>query len=749
MTTPKQLDKDQEKLLKNQRKQLAYQITRIKGAWSFGKINTFKDILVQWGYSTQQVASYFPSELNVPATFDMLKDFISDRQIEFGTYEYLIRNPPDMTLTQEEINVNAPAPGAIVIEALDNLQASNAIKLYHEANEHEPEDGAELSYCSLEADFLSYYWFQKNAIKWMLEMLKNKFRSTMVVAGTGTGKTFIAGGFFARLIESNYADGKSFSPWPYVYVTKASVVEQTKEVFEQFFNLTEDKVMVINYDALRATFGKRFITEERYVEDGVECIRMKWRNHVHPLVIIWDESHSLKNEDSQQAQTAISYNEIVSDDTFQCHMSATPGTRVADFKAFVVGTQVPYTFGIAKNAPMCNNHWNDFAKNIASNYGSSDIKPIDHSPAAIERLMDYMNKYIYRVKGVKPQFKAYNRVQLINFSTEKARNEYNMAWEKFLAEKAKIEAETGESDGKNYFNILSQLMIFRLAAESNDDRAEKVAAAMYASVQNGKAAVAAFNFKIPIVKVSKILIEKYGVSRDEISLIWGGAPTASKKQKNKKKIQESDVLQSVMAELGISLADLDLDKVEDAQEINLDPSMRLGPQSKHERQKEIRKFQSGKSLYCLFTFRAGGVGLSLHHTDQYTKEKVRHKKSGYAMEADIPSIPTRPREVYVAPTWSAMELVQGLGRCPRINSLSDTPQILLYYVGTIEERVAYVVSCKLKCLSKVVRNHEDWVDIMVKTEDTEKVVAAHVYNTDTVSKDEDEELMPDNTNEED
>jgi hypothetical protein len=103
----------------------------------------------------------------------------------------------------------------------------------------------------------------------------------------------------------------------------------------------------------------------------------------------------------------------------------------------------------------------------------------------------------------------------------------------------------------------------------------------------------------------------------------------------------------------------------------------------------------------------------LHHTDELTAIKARRQKNGYAVAEDIAKVPVRPRVNFVAPTYSAIELVQGLGRCPRLTSLSNTEQTLIFYRGTIEEDVARIVSQKLRCLSKVVRQREKWQDVVV------------------------------------
>ena len=83
------------------------------------------------------------------------------------------------------------------------------------------------------------------------------------------------------------------------------------------------------------------------------------------------------------------------------------------------------------------------------------------------------------------------------------------------------------------------------------------------------------------------------------------------------------------------------------------------------------------------------------------------------MVDDIHNVPVRQRINFVAPTYSAIELVQGLGRTPRLTSLSDSPQVMVFYRNTIEDSVARIVSQKLRCLSKVVRTREKWADVVV------------------------------------
>jgi hypothetical protein len=689
----------QQKQDKIARDQLTYISNRIRGAWSLKQLSTVGDMLKLYG-DTQYIKNHTPNQLNDALTFDYVKEFLSDRRIELEVSLWLRDNPPIIEPNEENQ----------IAQITNQIKAERA-EFAEQTNQSIEETSDPYSLPEVPGVTAFLYWFQKKACRQIIDGIEKGHTADLLIAATGVGKTFIAGYIIAWMKWKKFHVGKTYTPWPYVYVTKASVVEQTKRVFRQFFSLTDEDILVINIDQLRATFGERFVREEIKVEYGEESCKWVWRPNIYPIAIFWDECQSLKNLNSQQSSIAQAFNDIDTDKTYQLFISATPFIRVIESKCFVVATRIPYSFGILKNAPMTNSHFNDFAKNIASNYGRFNTDPIENSPAAINRLMDYMDEYVVRVKGIKTQFKARNNVEVIDFVTEKGRNEYMNAWDDFLAEKAKIEGDQSCTAAQSRFNILAQLQVFLKAAESNSDRIKILGDRMHHAVLEGYSAVAAVRFKITIVRLVQYLMDNFGVKRDEISLIWGGAPTATKKQKLKKKITPE--LLAAFESQGITLEDLDLDDVDENEVQQYPPELRLGNQNAKHRQEEIDRCQKGNSLYCIYTFRAGGVGLSLHHTDEFTKEKVRHKASGYAYEEDIPLIPTRPRRNYVAPTWSAIELVQGVGRCPRLTSLSDTIQTMLFFRGTVEERQARVVGRKLICLTKVVRNRESYEDLII------------------------------------
>ena len=567
----------------------------------------------------------------------------------------------------------------------------------------------------------------------------------LLLASTGLGKTFAAGALIRRLEDRDFTKNKSFGHVKYLYVTRATVVTQAERVFEEYFNLTiRDGVEVLNIEQLRSRAGAIWIKDELVIQQGKEVRVFKWRPMMNPTVILWDECQALKNEDSIQHQIALAFS-LLPCETYQVFISATPFTRVSEAKCFAVSTRkdISQLLGMPSGTKLTAATWPTYASAISQN-----SKPDDYNEATVERLVKDLDSYIVRVRGARPQYEAENSVLMIEFETVADKQFYEAAWDRYLKEKDKLEKAAGDG-GVAGFMILVQFLKFRMAAELC--RAPYLARRMLASVEEGLAACAALNFKGTIIKIM-MEFEKLGVPRSKITLVWGGGQTAlTKKQKTAIEIKEKTEqllkigmsLDEIMKSLDITEDDLIEAESRSALMENIPEHLQLGAQSKEERQREIDKFQSGHSLFCLYTFRAGGVGLSLHHSDELTKVKCRRKKNGYVFVEDIPLIPVRPRINFVAPTYSAMELVQGLGRCPRLTSLSTTKQELIFYRGTIEDSVARIVSHKLKCLSKVVRMRESWQDVVIGggasvVEDHINKTAGQVDDPDSIEEGEEE-----------
>jgi hypothetical protein len=684
----------------------------ITNKFSFGKIKKWTDVYVAMGMLPQD----FPANHETPITFPELKAYLQSLKDKLeARLAGVTVKPEQEPAPKAEGMVATPAPPS----------NSNFIpKLYVPPPEKKAEPlqvlGAEENYgfkpSPNEKTF--YYWFQKKSVVELYNgIVVEQRRAMLLLAGTGMGKTFISLGFVRRLVDMKFADEHTFGAILYLYVTRATIVEQTKRVAKKYFNLSpKDGFEIVNIEQLRSKAGAQWVKERMEIVNGQEVFTWEWRNMLNPVVIIWDESQGLKNDTSIQHKIGVSFNEIKTP-IFQVFMSATPFTRVCEAKCFAVATRknISDTLGTAYQSYISNATWPTYASSIAG----SQSKPDEYNEAAVERLVKDLEPYMVRVRGVRPQYGADNKVEVIPFQSPEAAAYYQAAWERWLKEKQAAEAkekETGEKESG--LDRLTRDLKFRMAAEYV--RADIIGERMYQDVQSGRfAAVSANNFKGTVIGIVKYLIEKRGVSRDQITLVWGGGKTGLTKKekasldvlKKAEQLLAAGITQDeIFKMLDIEPEDLIRAQEKEAQE--LPESYRLGGQSKEERQIEIDKFQSGKTLYCIFTMRSGGVGLSLHHSDEFSPIKVRRKESGYAFEEDISNVPIRPRRNYVAPTYSAIELVQALGRCPRLTSLSVTEQILLFYSGTIEVNVAAVTNTKLGCLGKVVRQKEDWMDIL-------------------------------------
>lgn len=183
-------------------------------------------------------------------------------------------------------------------------------------------------------------WQQAAADNLFVNTYYHKMPSQLLLSGVGTGKTFMAGECISKLLDSNWAMSIGcLAPFPFLVVTKASVVEQFKSDLSYRFGIDceNGEVLVTNYEQLRAKFGEQFIKEETVVVQGEPEIKLTWKPYVHPAFIVWDECHSLKNDSSTQHKIAMACNDAhLSGKLYQLFMSATPFTRISDTKCFTI-----------------------------------------------------------------------------------------------------------------------------------------------------------------------------------------------------------------------------------------------------------------------------------------------------------------------------------------------------------------------------------------------------------------------------
>ena len=128
--------------------------------------------------------------------------------------------------------------------------------------------------------------------------------------------------------------------------------------------------------------------------------------------------------------------------------------------------------------------------------------------------------------------------------------------------------------------------------------------------------------------------------------------------------------------------------------------------------------------------------------------KCRRKESGFVVEEDVPFNPILQRETIGTLSYNAIELVQGVGRVPRLTSQSNTTQTIYVFAGTYETQMGAVVSQKLRCLTSVVKAHEDWQDIIMGQSSSERAEIVKKLLATTEGKEDEDDVIIDESGEE-
>ena len=135
---------------------------------------------------------------------------------------------------------------------------------------------------------------QLKAIPRSLDYIERE-RNYLLIGGTGTGKTYYFGGLITEMRRL----------WPerfngtILVVTKSSIVLQTTDVLVNVFK--HKNVLVLSYDALRASVGDIYMEWKTEVVNSQPVLRPVWykSDETGVCAIICDEVQALKNEDSQ------------------------------------------------------------------------------------------------------------------------------------------------------------------------------------------------------------------------------------------------------------------------------------------------------------------------------------------------------------------------------------------------------------------------------------------------------------------
>lgn len=340
------MNKELDKIHKKQRAALLQICNGIASDFSFKKVKTWRDVYRRKGESDEEILARKEENIDQAVTFPALKAYI---EILKKQQEERFKREIEQASKPPVVEEKAPEPELLNAQTLSSTDESG-IK---NSNRY----GVPLFPPNFKA-FL--FWFQLKALKEMLDKIlgfdvsmckdldelkaefekrgrKGNMRGIMLLASTGTGKTFMAAALVYVLNHIGFTTDKTFGPVEYLYVTRASIVTQTKRVFESLFDLSPAKgIEVLNVEQLRSRAGQLWVTEKVTVVNGEEQVYWEWRKGMQPVVLLLDECQSFKNEGSTQSQIIQGYAEIPTKETYTVFISATPFTRVSEAKAFVI-----------------------------------------------------------------------------------------------------------------------------------------------------------------------------------------------------------------------------------------------------------------------------------------------------------------------------------------------------------------------------------------------------------------------------
>ena len=267
------------------------------------------------------------------------------------------------------------------------------------------------------------FWFQKKAVKESLDLLlgfdtsmaknideltkmlhdtkvkKDPKSAILVIASTGTGKTFIDAAIDRYLMDLQWAEERTWGHIKHLAVTRNSVVEQTKRVYKEHFGI--DPIIqteVINIEKLRTRAGQIWLREDKIIVDGEEVTKWVWKPMINPAVLKIDECQAVKNPSSTQSQVISAFSSLPN--TITIFISATPFTRVSEARAFAIATKKDIShLGFPVGTKLSADTWHTYAATIAH-----PSPPDEYNEAAVDRLMTDLKDYVVRAKGVRWQF---------------------------------------------------------------------------------------------------------------------------------------------------------------------------------------------------------------------------------------------------------------------------------------------------------------------------------------------------------
>jgi len=232
------------KLFEKEKKNLRVIHNSIMSAWCFRELAEWKDVYKKLGLS-DEIASKMPQG---QLTLLDLKAFLKKQKEELEQSQ-TIKNNPTLAIASIVNDNQVPRPEQpkeVIIDKVDTVITDPDFKTAKPLNADN-----NYGFVPLPEEKGFHFWYQKRGIVEIVDKILEGKTGILLLAPGGHGKTFIGADVILRLTKANYADGKTFSHIQYLWITRQTIVEQTRRVIEKYYSLNPyTDVEVINVDAV-------------------------------------------------------------------------------------------------------------------------------------------------------------------------------------------------------------------------------------------------------------------------------------------------------------------------------------------------------------------------------------------------------------------------------------------------------------------------------------------------------------------
>lgn len=521
----------------------------------------------------------------------------------------------------------------------------------------------------------------------------------------GQGKTAIAAMVIKWFQENNYFKQGMVIPFNnIIYITPKPVKQKTLRFFDVagIKNLHLE-VLVVTYTELRSKKWQAMFKEVKGVNpiDGAEFETYEYTMPAfYPSLLVVDESHTIKKPN---ALTTKKVTALIGPDTRVLYMSATSAVTVNDLATFAITSGKKWD-----GRPITRHNWKEVAYSICQ---SDPRRP---NAAGMKRAKEFFGDAIVCPPADPRKVKCYNSVKLLRFQTDKQRQQYATAQDRWLEtceRLGKIPSERGA--------VMAATQIFAAAEELI--KAPNFVDEGIEELKAGRAVVIGVRFIETVKEIFGDFMRRINphtgkqFTRDDISIIYGGEKiiTADEVYSNTEfQRVATRVNESPEGELCLTkkerakfrktmkyLSDRirrEENSADQAARVAWLKETRLDAQDEFSRQEEMDAFQSGKTVVCIFTLSSGGTGIDLDHQHEGALPRTMLSTICYYLE----------------------QFIQAMCRCYRVSTISDTYQRVLFFEGTlIANHMAPKLASKIKSINAFsatgINMESDLVDAVV------------------------------------